>query len=169
MAPTMNGLLSPFASPLHDGSYLHAIECVAHGARVALAADAIERIVEYEVSPLPLAGPWVAGFAAHDAFVIVSVRLQSGTRTNARRQVKAALLTTNTTEFQGSSRRTRWAVEVDEVLTLVRVKPSQLDPRSEPEGDAPPWLGPAITTDGRAVQWLDVAYMLRTFGAGAGA
>jgi hypothetical protein len=155
MAPTMNALVP------HDGSFVHAIECVANGARVVLPAEAIERIVEYEVSPLPLAGPWVAGLATQDAYVIVSVRLDLSDVTIGRRRAKAALLT-------GSSKaRTRWAVEVDEVLSLVHVKAARRDPRAEVEDDSPPWLANAVTADGRDVRCVDIALMLRSLGAEA--
>lgn len=155
-------------SPLlpSDGAFVHAIECVAHGARVALPADVVERIVEYEVSPLPLAGPWIAGFAAHDAFVIVSIRLSSGAARgpSSRRSAKAALLTVRS---DAAHQRTRWAVEVDEILSLVHVRPNALDPRVEPEGEFPPWLASATTAEGRLVKCLDVDSMLRSFGVQA--
>ena len=144
-----------------DGSFLHAIECVTNGARVVLPAEAVERIVEYEVSPLPLAGPWVSGLAPHDAGVIVSVRLDLAGRTSTRRHAKAALLAGSATA------RTRWAVEVDEVLSLVHVKAGRIDPRAEGEGDAPPWLASAITADGRTVRCLDAGFMLRSLGVEA--
>ena len=146
-----------------DGSFVHAIECVTNGTRVVLPAEAVERIVEYDVSPLPLAGPWVSGLAAHDAGVIVSVRLELTARNGraTKRRAKAALLTGSSTT------RTRWAVEIDEVLSLVHVKAGRVDPRAEGEGDAPPWLASAITADGRTVRCLDTAFMLRSLGVEA--
>jgi hypothetical protein len=143
-----------------DGSFVHAIECVAQGTRVALPADSIERIVEYDVSPLPLAGPYVAGLAQHDACVIVSVRLSREGASSGTRRAKAALVA------GASSARTRWAVEVDEVISLVHVKAADAG-RSTLAAGAPSWLAAALTADGREVHCVDVESMLRAFGVAA--
>jgi hypothetical protein len=129
------------------------VECVAAGERVVVDADAIDQIVEYAISPLPLARAEIGGVAVHGEELVLSVALpvrkgDAGTPSHkAERSSKALLLAARR---EGAA---RWAVEIDDVVSFVRVR------REEAAGRAG-WLPPAKTADGRDVVFLDVPRML---------
>jgi hypothetical protein len=135
-----------------QGGELFGIECIAGGERVVVRADAIEQIVEYAVSPLPLARPEIAGLAFVGEELVLSVTISGGAaRREADRATKAVLFTTRRDGVA------RWALEIDDVLSFVRVK------REDGEGRAA-WLPKAKTTDGRPVLLVDVTSMIAALG-----
>jgi hypothetical protein len=71
----------------------------------------------------------------------------------ARRRTKGVLLNVPDSNVA-------WALEVQEVVVLVKatvIERRRTEPRT---GDLPPWIGRARTTDGRSIAWIDVAAML---------
>jgi hypothetical protein len=133
------------------GSEVTGIECVAQGRVVLLPANEVSQFVEYEVAPLPLARPHVAGVGLHGADLVVLVRLHDSELEAPRRLVTGALLFPRGGE-------TSWAIEVSRVISIVRARTQRPTPG---EG----WLANATTSDGRALPWLDVDEMLADLGA----
>jgi hypothetical protein len=129
---------------------LFGIECVAGGAHVVVHADAIDQIVEYAVSPLPLARAEIGGIAVHGEELVLSVVLAERAP-SAKRNTKALLLASRQ---EGSA---RWGLEIDDVLSFVRV-------RREARGGRAAWLPAAKTADGRDVLFVDVPRMIAELG-----
>jgi chemotaxis signal transduction protein len=139
-----------------DRGTLEGIECVCGSARIVVPAQHVDQIIEYEVSPLPLARKWVNGVGVHAGDLIVSISLRE--RAAGRTQVKGILL-------RGTAGvAARWAFEVDDVLVLTKVRAS----RAAMGMDAGPrWIAGALRENGERVGWLDVATMLADLGVEA--
>jgi hypothetical protein len=133
------------------------IECVAQGGVVLLPADVVSQFVEYEVAPLPLARPHVAGVGLHGTDLVILLRVRETDLEQARRLVTGALL------FPRKGTETAWAIEVSRVVSIVRARA----PRTRP-GNGEGWLANATTADGRALPWLDVEQMLADLSAPRG-
>jgi hypothetical protein len=141
------------------GPEVFGIECITAGERIVVDAGAIDQIVEYTTSPLPLARAEIGGIAVHGEEVVLSVALfvrppDVGAPSHEKERSTKALLLASRSEGEA-----RWAVEVDDVLSFVRVR------REEARGRAA-WLPPAKTTDGRDVVFVDVPRMLAELGGG---
>jgi hypothetical protein len=139
------------------GPEVFGVECVAAGERVVVDADAIDQIVEYALSPLPLARPEIGGIAVHGEELVLSVALgvhtpDAGASPDPKeRSTKALLLAARR---DGAA---RWALEIDDVVSFVRVR------RGDAGGRAA-WLPSARTADGRDVLFVDVPRMLAELG-----
>jgi hypothetical protein len=130
------------------------IACRVGKADVGLPFGAVGQIIEYEVFPLPLARPYVAGLGLHDDWPLISVTLsRSGGKPNGSgsRTAKGILLHTG----EGP---VRWALEVNELGSFVEATPL---PRAPSPGlEVPAWISQASTSDGKTIAWIDVAVML---------
>jgi hypothetical protein len=98
------------------------VECVIGDEHFVLESVLVDQVIECAVSPLPLAlSRWpISGLAIWGESIVVSVRLGSASEserpTGRRERVKAVLLVGQRTDGA------RWAVEVDEVRSFVRVE-----------------------------------------------
>lgn len=135
--------------------------------RFVLAAESVAQIVEYEVSPLPHAGRWVAGLGILGTKVLVSIALAApralGLRAGpnaagARRSTKGVLLNV-------PSSSVAWALEVSEVSSFVR---TELDAVAAPPSDVPAWIRRARTSDGRRIGWVDAQELVRALSLDGG-
>jgi chemotaxis signal transduction protein len=139
------------------GSELFGIECVAAGERVVVPADAIEQIVEYAVSPLPLSRKEIAGLGVLGDELVLSVSLRENAAARPQRGERSTKAVLLTTRREGGA---RWAVEIDDVLSFVRV-------REEEGAGRTAWLPRGRTFDGRAVLCVDVEEMIAELGGEA--
>jgi chemotaxis signal transduction protein len=147
------------------------LECVAGGQHLAIAADSVAQIVEYDVAPLPHASRWVAGLGVLGEKVIVSVALAgpaAAAPKDGRRNTKGVLLNVPSSTIA-------WALEVSEVSSFVRaeVSPIPTPPRpgaSLAQGghDLPAWVGRAKTGDGRSIGWVNAEDLVRAVSMDAG-
>jgi chemotaxis signal transduction protein len=140
------------------------LECVIGGQRFALPAESVAQIVEYDVSPLPHGGRWVAGLGLLGTRVLVSVALAApGGAARGRRSTKGVLL-------NAPSSPVGWALEVSEVSSFVHVEVDAAGAPPRPGRgsllpaagrDVPSWLGRARTSDGRTLAWIDAQEIVR--------
>jgi len=128
-------------------TYLDALECVIGGEPTALALDVAGQVVEYDVSPLPLASDHVLGLGIHQGHLIVSLGIEPAPGPE-RRRTTAVLL-----DLPGA--KEAWAVEVTRVVGFVRV-------HREDGSETASGVGSVTTEDGRRIRWLDARQM---FGA----
>jgi chemotaxis signal transduction protein len=138
------------------------LECVVNGRSVAVAVSAVDRLIEYQVSPpLPLSQPWVGGLGVEGGLVFVSLRLAQGAGNESSR--KGVL-------FVSQHGSMRWTLEVDGVKGVVEVQ--ETDGEAARVGDGwtcpPRWLVPARSGE-RALAWLDLADVEATLRAQQGA
>lgn len=136
------------------------LECLIGRARVAIPIEAVQQVIEYEVSPPPpLSRKWVGGLGLYMERVVVSVALvtRPGAPTAARRTVKGVLL-------QAPGFEVAWALEVSSIAARVR---AQISPRASGGSDKlPEWMANATTSDRRAIGWIDVEAMLEELSGG---
>jgi len=138
-----------------DGGMLEGIECVCGGARVVVPAQHVDQIVEYDVSPLPLARKWIAGVGVHAGDLLVSIAV--GGAREGRGRVKGILL-------RGPAGvGARWAFEVDDVLVLTKVRASRAATALD---GGPRWIAGGLRENGERIGWLDVPAMLVDLGVG---
>jgi chemotaxis signal transduction protein len=144
-----------------DGSIRAArgLECLVGGARLGIPAESVKQIIEYEViSPVPLARPGFAGLGVFDEKVIVSITLitpRPGVAEAAgRRGTKGVLLHVPESTID-------WALEVTGIVGFTEVDVAS-DRGSAPgvaelgPGLTAPWIGQAVTGDGRTIGWVDM-------------
>ena len=142
------------------------LECRIGKAPVIVPVEHVAQIIDYETSPLPLTRRWITGAGLHDDRLVMTVGLMTegasaaaSAPQPARRRTKGVLLTVPESQASQVS-LVSWALEVQEVVVLVRatvIERRRTEPRT---GDLPPWIGRARTTDGRSIAWIDVAAML---------
>jgi chemotaxis signal transduction protein len=129
-------------------SFTPGLECVVAQERLVIPSAAVQQIIEYEVSSLPLASDQIGGFGVHAGQVVISLRLCGwGPPARGCRRAKGVLLAV-------ADRSSRWVVEVSEVVAFVDAAP-------ESKRKSHRWSSSAVTRDGRSVSWLDVEAMLR--------
>ncbi len=125
-------------------TYLDALECVIGGEPTAIALDVAGQVVEYVVSPLPLASEQVLGIGVLKGRLVVSLGIEP-TPAPGPRHTTAVLL-----DLPGA--KESFAVEVGRVVGFVRVL--REDGAHTSEGH------PTVTTaDGRRIRWFDVLQM----------
>jgi hypothetical protein len=135
----------------------------------------VDRVIEYAVSPLPLACTPIAGLATVGPTVALSLRFSrtvAGVRLveGRRARVKGVLLVPRTRGGKGTS-HARWVVEVDEVRSFVRVRVG-VGGEQGSDPDRSPWIVPATALasggggDVRSLAWLDADRMMRELGDG---
>jgi hypothetical protein len=134
-------------TPTHIAA-LAALECVVDGQSIAIASDAVGKIVEYEVSPLPLAREPLAGIGVLDGQIVLSLAPLSVVDTRPRRHTKGIVLRTSAAGV--------WTLEIAGVVAFVEATIT-----AGSRHPTRPWLARAKTPDGREVVWLDVADLLR--------
>jgi chemotaxis signal transduction protein len=143
-------------SPAATDGLVSGLECRVGKAPIVVPVEHVVQIIDYETSPLPLARRWISGVGLYDDRLVMTVGLVAEGATGpqpARRQTKGVLL-----NVPGS--KVAWALEVQEVVVLVKAAVIERR-RNEPRtGDLPPWIGRARTSDGRSIAWIDVAAML---------
>ena len=118
--------------------------------------ERVAQIIEYETSPIPLTRPWIVGAGVYDDRLVMTVGLVAEGAAGvprARHLTKAVLLAVPDTEVS-------WALEVHKVMILVQA--SVIAQQQEPprNGNLPPWIARARTSDGRSIAWIDVPRML---------
>lgn len=141
------------------------LECRVGKAPIVVPVEHVAQIIEYETSPLPLTRRWVSGVGLHNDRLVMTIRLMpdatGGSPSGAvpadsqpgRHRTKGVLLNLPDSKIA-------WALEVQEVVVLVRatvIERRRVEPRT---GDLPPWIGRARTIDGRSIAWIDVPAML---------
>jgi hypothetical protein len=153
------------------------IACRVGKADVGLPFAAVGQIIEYQVFPLPLARPYVAGLGLHDDWPLISLTLsRTGVKPNAggSRTAKGILLHTGEAgdgqgQLQGQLHDqldVRWALEVNDLGSFVEATPL---PRAPSPGlELPAWISQADTADGKTIAWIDVAAMLQELATGPG-
>jgi chemotaxis signal transduction protein len=139
------------------------LECRVGKAPIVVPVEHVAQIIEYETSPLPLTRRWISGIGLHNDRLVMTIRLMpDGTGGSGvvpaeaqpgRHRTKGVLLNLPDSKIA-------WALEVQEVVVLVRasvIERRRIEPRT---GDLPPWIGRARTVDGRSIAWIDVPAML---------
>ena len=143
-------------APAADEGLVSGLECRVGKAPIVVPVEHVSQIIDYEISPLPLTRRWITGAGLHDDRLIMTVGLVAegaAAPQPARRRTKGVLLNLPDSKIA-------WALEVQEVVVLVKATVTERR-RNEPRtGDLPPWIGRARTTDGRSIAWIDVAAML---------
>jgi hypothetical protein len=137
----------------------YAIECVSADTRVLVPADAIEQILEYEASAVPLTAPFVGGVAVVGTALVVSIQLLTDRPDREREKKRTGVLLAAV--GTGRAEGLRYAVEVGGVIALVTIVGRRLAPPVREER----WCGEATTADGRTLPLLDVDAMLTDLGA----
>jgi chemotaxis signal transduction protein len=135
------------------------LECLVGHARMAVPADSVGQIVEYEVSsPLPLARRFIGGVALIGDHAVVSVSLAApdGRHGHRRHRTKGVLLRARSGELP-------WAVEVTEVGGFVRVAFPPVEEARRPDR-LPAWVRLGRTADGKVLGWIDVQSMIEELG-----
>jgi hypothetical protein len=133
--PHVNGSTSSKSS-MHRRR-VRALECRVEAGTIAIPVDAVGQIVEYDVSPLPLARGAVRGLGLVDGKLVVSLGI--GRCADGRRHTKGVLL--RTAEASG-----HWALEVVEVLSFIEVAA----PSAHGGGTVR-----VATDDARDLRWID--------------
>jgi hypothetical protein len=125
------------------------LECVVNGRSIAVAVEAVDRLVEYEVTPrLPLSQPWVGGLGTLGGEIVLSVRLAGAADAAGAR--KGVL-------FLSRGAPLRWTLEVERVKGVVAVEPAETGEGTDEGWTCPAhWLLPARSGE-RLLPWLDVA------------
>ena len=164
-AAPASGTRGPASTPAvaPEPGLVAGLECRIGKAPVIVPVEHVAQIIDYETSPLPLTRRWITGAGLHDDRLVMTVGLMtegasaaSSAPQPARRRTKGVLLTVPDSEVS----QVFWALEVQEVVVLVKatvIERRRTEPRT---GDLPPWIGRARTADGRSIAWIDVAAML---------
>lgn len=156
-APASGNASGPIAAP--DEGLVSGLECRIGKAPIVVPVEHVAQIIDYETSPLPLTRRWITGAGLHDDRLVMTVGLVAegaggaSAPLPARRRTKGVLLNV-------PDSKVFWALEVQEVVVLVKatvIERRRAEPRT---GDLPPWIGRARTVDGRSIAWIDVAAML---------
>jgi chemotaxis signal transduction protein len=132
-----------------------ALVCTVGRARIAIPAEAVSRIVEYDLaSPLPLAKSLVGGLGVCDGRLLISLSLSSreDDAIEPRRRRRGVLL--NSSQPSGLD----WAIEVLEVgaFAIVRRRPREISEKPH----LPRWVSFGHTSDGHPLGWLDITTMI---------
>lgn len=142
------------------GPLVAGLECRVGKAPIVVPVEHVAQIIELEISPLPLARRWVSGVGLHDDRLVMTVGLMAGTDApsvaapaSGRRLSKAILL-------HAPDARVAWALEVKDVLIVVKASIMERKGRPTRVGDLPYWIVRARTADGRSLGWIDVPTML---------
>jgi hypothetical protein len=122
-------------------TYVDALECVIGDTPTALALDVAGQVVEYDVSPLPLACDHVIGLGVHKGRIVVSLGIEPAPSAG-RRRTTAVLL-----ELPGA--KESFGFEVGRVVGFVRVM-------REDGSETVDGHGSVTTADGRRIRWIDV-------------
>jgi chemotaxis signal transduction protein len=135
------------------------LECMVGHARMAVPADSVDQIVEYEVSsPLPLARRFIGGVAriGDQVLLLVSFAARDGQHGHGRHRTKCVLLRARSGDLP-------WAIEVTDVGGFVRVAfpPVEEAPRMD---RLPAWVRLGRTSDGKFLGWIEVATMVEELG-----
>jgi chemotaxis signal transduction protein len=136
------------SGPFVDESRLEpGLECVVADQRLVIPSVAVQQIIEYEVTALPLTREQIGGVGVHAGTVVISLRLCGWSVPQQRcRSAKGVLLGV-------AGRPTRWVVEVSDIVAFVEAVPDR--------GTSRAWTCKATLRDGRSVSWLDVDALLR--------
>jgi hypothetical protein len=142
-------------------SGVRALECRLGRARVALPFDVVDRFIEFEAVPLPLARRWVRGVAFNDGRLVVVIGLLHEAPSAAGKGIVLRV---------DGRRDIAWVVEISEILSFVRLSrrlpaPSSSTTTTKP---LPRWLGAVMTEDGRTIGWLDADLLAEELRAGEG-
>lgn len=123
-------------------------------ARLVIALDQVDRIVETACTRVPMSHPLVRGIGFDARRPIVCVVL-SGQATQPAPQITAVLLT--------AAGPVGWALCADQVLGVVAVtgRAAVVDAR------LPRWLSRVRSQDGRTLGWVDSAQMVLDIGGAA--
>jgi hypothetical protein len=161
----------PAPRPAAQDATVVGLECRVGKAPIVVPVEHVAQIIEYETSPLPLTRRWISGVGLHNDRLVMTIRLMPDGTGGAsaagmpdpqagRRPTKGVLLNLPDSKIA-------WALEVQEVVVLVRatvIERRRVEPRT---GDLPPWIGRARTVDGRSIAWIDVPAMLLDLSAPA--
>ncbi|HVR61305.1 MAG TPA: chemotaxis protein CheW [Polyangia bacterium] len=147
------------APDTQSGPLVAGLECRVGKAPIVVPVEHVAQIIELPISPLPLARRWISGVGLHDDRLVMTVGLIGGADAPSEaapqgRRVSKAIL------IHAPESRTAWALEVKDVLIVVRA--SILERRGRPTrvGDLPYWIVRARTADGRTLGWIDVPAMM---------
>jgi chemotaxis signal transduction protein len=132
-----------------------ALELQVGKARVVVALDRVDRIIETECTPMPLAHRLVRGIGFDGGRPVVCVVLSTRTTEFAPQQVTAVLLV--------GAGPVAWALCIDQVHGVVPLaeRATAIDPR------LPRWLSRARSRDGRTLAYLDPGQMMLDIGGAA--
>jgi hypothetical protein len=131
------------------GGYVAGLECLVGDGRVVIPMSVVEQVIEYDVSPLPLARKGVRGLGMHAGALVVSIGVDGTIAVGAtgHRKTKGVLL-------RALPSPVRWAVEVIDAVAFVELDEARASRSSDP---ASPWLRTAKSREGREVSWLDAS------------
>jgi chemotaxis signal transduction protein len=129
-----------------------ALELQVGKARVVVAIEQVDRIVEAVCTPMPMTHPLVLGIAFADARPIVCVVLSSRPGDPAPRNVTAVLL--------AGVGPVAWALCTDKVHGVV----SLVERSTVPDARFPRWLTRVRSQDGRTLARFDGAMMVSDLG-----
>jgi len=145
------------------------LECRVGKAPIVVPVEHVAQIIEYETSPLPLTRRWITGVGLHGDRLVMTVGLMADAVVRPkteRRRTRGVLLTAQLQLDDSRDKTPRsmstiaWALEVQEVLVLVRAEVIEQKRGIPRVGDLPPWIARARTNDGRSIGWIDVPAML---------
>jgi len=147
--------VAPRRSPQTEpATHVAALECIVNGNSILLASDAVGKIVEYEVSPLPLARAPMAGIGVLDGAIVLSLAPFSAPDTTPRRKTKGIVLR------MGDGAVGTWTLEISGVVGFVDATVT-----AGSRSPSRPWVARATTRDARDIVWLDVADMIHAISA----
>jgi chemotaxis signal transduction protein len=152
VANESSSIQSPHAEPAQP-RLVAGLQCRIGRARVAVAVEAVARIIEYQVVRLPLARPWIGGLGIHEGVPLLSVALVASDGGAAPLSSAKGILL----NVPGSP--IGWALEIHEVFAFVRA--TVLPRRDQPGGEQlPRWITGATIEDGTSLGWIDVGDMV---------
>ena len=128
------------------------LECRIGRARLAIPMTSVDRIIEYKISPLPLARQWIGGIGVHEGMLVISVALVAGESHRTRGAFSKGII------LNVANSQLGWALEVHETFSFVRA--TVLPRRKEADSQLPGWITGAKTDEGRSIGWIHVPAML---------
>ena len=145
------------------------LECFVGLLRIAIPVEAVDQIIEYELtSPLPLARDFIGGLGIHAHRVIVSVELMKSEEDRRSLGDQARVRTAKGVLLDTKGSDIAWALEVAHVASFVEVESAASSVFQGPAAP-PPWIaGATARNDGRVLGWVDVNAMVAALSKGSG-
>lgn len=147
------------------GGRVRALICRVGRGRIAVAADFVEQLADYDViGPVPGTQPFLAGFGVHAGRLLASVVIGGKGAEPARTRRTRGLLLGSIEALSPEASGLGWALEISEMLRFDWIGPA---PNAVIPPGLPNWLEPASLYDGSELGWVNVEQMLRALSGAA--